>query len=832
MPARRTILEVRTAKDSEHTPEAAAQFLSGLNNILQDNFLQRLFHNQPTVSLEIASLNQRVFFIVTAPQDHHQLLRNQIAAQYPTSVITEMEDYLEGWTNYGHLNFGQLRLTAPHYFPLKTYDKFEDTDPLSSILGVLSKTQPHSAAIVQLILSAAPKNWAQNGRRAIDQGVSPDPESFKAHPQASLIEDKISSPAYQADLRLLTTAQSPQQSRNLLNQLSSAYHTYTLNQGNSLSLNHPQRKSAFLSALINRSPRFMPSQQIFNVVELASLYHFPSQDQVGIRNLAWGKTLRGEPPDNLPVVQDLSPQEKKDLTVYAKTEFKNRLAPFGIRRPDRRRHFYILGKSGTGKTWLMANMAISDMHNGQGVAVIDPHGDLSDILLDFIPDDRIQEVAYLDPSNLDHPFHLNPLEVKRPEHKELVMEGIVSIFHKLFHYSWGPRMEYIFRNTLLTLVETPNSTLLDVPKILTNDQFRSQVVGNLDASQHQVLIDFWEKEFEQYSERLQTEAVAPILNKVGQFIGSPTIRQVLKNPTSTIDLEEIMNQGKIMILNVSQGKLGEANAALLGAMFITQFQLAAMNRVNLPQEERKDFFLYVDEFQNFATRAFIKILSEARKYRLGLTLANQYTAQLPEEIQKAIFGNVGTIATFVVGADDADRIKQEFGDLYTQDDLVNLGRYQIINKLTIDGRISNPFPAYTLPLPQNQRTHNRQQVIASSRQRHTLSSSQREPEPQSPQILPEKPPTPQPKVGETYTGTVTNIKDYGIFVEFLPDIEGLVHISNISKDYVKNPRNWAQKGQEVKAKLYEIDDQGRYNLTMILAPDQNSSPDQPENQAE
>ncbi len=817
MPAQRTILEVRTAKDSEYTPEASAQFLSGLNNILSDNFFQRLLNNQPTISLEIASLNQRVFFIVTAPQKHQQLLRNQIAAQYPTSVITQMEDYLPGWTNYGHTCTGQLQLTSPYHFPLKTYNQFEDTDPLSAILGVLSKTTPHSAAIIQILLTAAPSGWAQGSRHIIEKGVSPDPEVFKAHPQANLIEDKISSPAYQADLRILTTSKDPNQAQSLLIQLSSAYHTYTLNQGNSFSLQKPKRKQKFISSLINRTPNFIPKNQVLNVVELASLFHFPSLQHVGIRNLAWGKTLRGEPPDNLPVAKSTTSQEEKSLTIYAKTEFKNRLAPFGIRLTDRRRHFYILGKSGTGKSWLMANMAISDLQKDQGLAVIDPHGDLSDILLDFVPDHRIKDVAYLDPTNMDRPFHLNPLEVKRPEHKELVMEGIVSIFHKLFHYSWGPRMEYIFRNTLLTLVETPGSTLLDVPKILTNGQFRSKIVNSLDAIEHQVLIDFWEKEFNQYSERLQTEAVAPILNKVGQFIGSPTIRKVLESPTSTIDLEEIMDQGKILILNVSQGKLGEANAALLGAMFITQFQLAAMNRVNVPEEERKDFFLYVDEFQNFATQSFIKILSEARKYRLGLTLANQYTAQLPEEIQKAIFGNVGTIATFVVGADDADRIKQEFGDLYTQDDLVNLGRYQIINKLTIDGRISSPFPAYTLPLPEQNRTHNRQKVITSSKQRH--SQTKQEPsqnQPQSPQILPQQPLQTQPKVGETYIGSVTNIKDYGIFVEFLPDTKGLVHISNISKEYVKDPHQWAHKGDQIKVKLYEIDDQGRYNLTMMV----------------
>jgi hypothetical protein len=307
------------------------------------------------------------------------------------------------------------------------------------------------------------------------------------------------------------------------------------------------------------------------------------------------------------------------------------------------------------------------------------------------------------------------LEVKNPEHAELVASGIIAIFYKLYHYSWGPRMEYIFRNTILTLVKRPGSTLVDVPKMLADKDFRKKIVDKYCGN---VLKNFWYKEFEKMSPRLQSEAISPILNKVGQFVTSPMIREIIGHPHSTIDLGEFMNEGKILMCNFSQGKLGEDNAALLGAMFITRMQLAAMNRVKIPEKERKDFYLYVDEFQNFATQSFIKILSEARKYRLNIAVANQYIGQLSEDVQKAIFGNTGTLVSFLVGAQDAHHLSREFGKEYEEDDLVKIGNYQIICKLAIDNLTSTPFYALTLPLP-DCKNQNRDKVLQLSRERYT-----------------------------------------------------------------------------------------------------------------
>ena len=717
-PTPRAVLEIRPAKDSLVTYEKFVHVLASLKNTLKTSLFLRLFGKLDTITLEIASLNQTIFFVVTCPEKIAPLVRSQIAAQYPDAIITHMTDYMESWLTHSFQSIAQLSLAAPYYLPLNTIVG-KAPDPMASVLGILSKLPANQAGVVQLCLSASPSGWANYPRGLVLQGIQTAPDKREAHPQKSLIETKISLPSLDVDIRLAGIAPDQAQADLILSQIATAYGVYALAGGNSLRVRkarlNQSSKNKLIKALIARSADFTPSHQHLNFLEIASLYHFPNIDLTGIRNIAWGKTLKGEPPANLPVAEGLSDEEKQKINFFARTEYRNRMAIFGIKNgEDRRRHVYILGKSGTGKSTLIANMAIADIRNRAGVAVIDPHGDLSDILLDFIPSYRVNDVAYLDPSTRDSSFHLNPLYVKNPEHRELVASGIVGIFYKLYGNSWGPRLEYLLRNAVLTLVQKQGSTLVDVIRILTDKKFRDRFLESIDD---EVLKDFWYLEYDSYTEKFRNEAISPILNKVGQFVTSPTIRNIINHPTNSVDLEQMMNQGKIIILNLAQGKIGEDNASLLGAMIISQLQIAAMNRVHIAKEERKDFFLYVDEFQNFATTSFVKILSEARKFRLNLILTNQYTAQLPEEIQKAIFGNAGTIISFVVGADDANRLIAEMGTTYTQDDLVSLVRYQIVLKLAIDETISHPFPAYTLPLPFS-KNQNRDKVMRTSSERY------------------------------------------------------------------------------------------------------------------
>ncbi len=383
-----------------------------------------------------------------------------------------------------------------------------------------------------------------------------------------------------------------------------------------------------------------------------------------------------------------------EITFIAKTNFRNREKIFGIKRDDRRRHMYIIGKTGMGKTNLLEHLAIQDIRNGHGIAFIDPHGDSAEKLLKAVPSDRINDVIYFNPSDQDFPIAFNVMHDINPSTRHLTTSGLVGVFKKIWADSWGPRLEHILRNAILTLIEYPNSTLLGVLRILVDDGYRKLVTSKIDD---QIVRNFWSKEFAGYSEKFRSEAVAPIQNKVGQFLSSSLMRNILGQSKSSFDLREVMDNKKILIVNLSKGKIGEDNSALLGAMLITKIQLAAMARADIPEQRRKDFYLYVDEFQNFATESFANILSEARKYRLNLILANQYIEQIDDKVRNAIFGNCGTLISFRVGAKDAAIIEEELGHTFKMDHFCNLPQYHIYLRLMIDGVAGDAFSASTLP---------------------------------------------------------------------------------------------------------------------------------------
>ena len=407
------------------------------------------------------------------------------------------------------------------------------------------------------------------------------------------------------------------------------------------------------------------------------------------------------------------PDKNLDLTIFAETTFRNQHRKFGIKTDDRRRHMYVIGKTGMGKSTLLENMIMEDIRAGRGVAVVDPHGDTVEKILSFIPDERIQDTIYFNPSDTEHPIAFNILEQVDSHYKHLVASGLIGVFQKLWADSWGPRLEYILRNAILAVLDYPGSTLLSVTRMLSDKAFRKKVIENI---QDPVVKAFWVKEFAGYADKFAAEAVAPIQNKVGQFLSSSLIRNIVGQPKSAINLREIMDQKKILLLNLSKGRIGEDNAQLLGAMMITKIQLAAMSRVDIPEHERQDFYLHVDEFQNFATTSFANILSEARKYRLNLIMGHQYIEQLPEEVASAVFGNVGTLVVFRVGATDAEALVKEFSPTFTEEDLVNLPKYNVCLKLMIDGVASNPFSARGLPpLPAEEKTQNEEAVIAYTR---------------------------------------------------------------------------------------------------------------------
>ena len=382
------------------------------------------------------------------------------------------------------------------------------------------------------------------------------------------------------------------------------------------------------------------------------------------------------------------------LTFCAETNFRDQRKKFGIRKRDRRYHTYVVGKTGVGKSTLLLNMIKQDIENGEGMALLDPHGDLVEKTLDTSPLSRIKDIIYLNPQDKERILYFNPLEVLNPSESHLVVSSLVSAFKKIWHDSWGPRLEYILRNTLSTLVEFSGATLIDLQRILQDRTFRMNLVSRLTNEQ---LKNFWLNEFEKYSPYFQQEAISPIQNKIGQFLNNPILREIVSQPKSSFNIREIMDSGKIFLVNLSKGKIGEDSASLLGAMLIAKMGLTALSRQDIPEEQRRDFYLYVDEFQSFATSSFADILSEARKYHLNLILANQYLDQIDEKVRDAIFGNVGTIISFKVGLEDAKFLAEEFYPVFNQDDIINLPCYNIYLKLMINSKTSKPFSADSLP---------------------------------------------------------------------------------------------------------------------------------------
>ena len=407
---------------------------------------------------------------------------------------------------------------------------------------------------------------------------------------------------------------------------------------------------------------------------------------------------------------------EKNITYFAKTNFRGTDHVFGIKEDDRRRHIYVIGKTGMGKTNLLENMIISDIRAGRGVAVVDPHGDLAEAVLNFIPASRINDVVYFNPADADYPIAFNVMEHVDSKYRHLVASGLIGVFKKIWADSWGPRLEYLLRNVILALLEYPGSTLLGVPRMFIDKEYRKKVVSKVSDP---VVKAFWVNEFTKYSSQFTVDAISPIQNKVGQFLSSSLVRNIISQTQSTINMRDIMDNKKIFVVNLAKGKIGEDYSALLGAMLITKIQLAAMGRADIPEEERKDFYLYVDEFQNFATESFAGILSEARKYRLNLIVAHQYIGQLEEEVRDAIFGNVGTLISFRVGAADAEWLEKEYEPVFMMNDLVNLAKYDIYLKLMINGVTGDAFSASTLPPGDIIEKSNAEKIIKVSRERYS-----------------------------------------------------------------------------------------------------------------
>jgi Type IV secretion-system coupling protein DNA-binding domain len=659
----------------------------------------------------------------------------------------------------------ELGFNEPDIYPIKRYAQFEDkinqtmVDPMAGITATLAKLHDvDEQAWVQIIIRPLGGDWMQRYVKCLKilaKGVwsnvatfqdwytrafitrnklkriiffpvyflfwlrsmganstsvdmsssSPDESTSRTHDRetaSSAAMDKVVKLLYETTIRVVYVQKDRNQetARIKLQEIASSFKQFNIPQLNGFQIsNFIQGRDA----LARYNKRIMDDSMVMNVEELATLYHLPNKN-VSTPNIFWVRSRKLEPPTDLPVMG----KSTEDLTLLGRTNFRGIKKTFGIKSIDRRRHIYVIGKTGMGKTTLLENMIFSDIQAGKGVGIIDPHGDLAETVLNYVPASRTNDVVLFDPSDRDFPVAFNMLESKDPALNTIIASGLLGVFKKLYAHSWGPRLEHILRNTLLALLEYPNTTMLGITRMLQDKDFRRKVVRKV---QDPIVRAFWEKEFEPMQDRQKMEAISPILNKVGQFLSSPIIRNIVGQPKSTVDLRFAMDKGKIIIMNLSKGKLGEDNSQLLGSMLITKFQIDAMSRANIPEKERRDFYLYVDEFQNFATDSFATILSEARKYHLNLTMANQYIAQMPDEVRDAVFGNVGSTIAFQVGFDDAEYLSSQFGEEALPSDLVSLSKYTAYTKLLVDGMPSKTYSLDALPPPEFDAEEGRAQKI-------------------------------------------------------------------------------------------------------------------------
>lgn len=748
LPTEGVLISIELPKENEKTPISAEQMFASLHGLLR--FTPGV---QEHLSLEIAANPEGIRFYVYTPRQFKNFVESQIYAQYPTAEIREASDYTQNNFGAAHFAATEITLAKDYIFPIKTFRDF-DVDPLAAITAALGKIGTAEQVWLQILMRPVDDIWQERGHKFVsmvragekpvdftpkglikDVGknlvshiteipshifLGPQLPARPAPPQRiqlsagqelelKLIENKLTKMGFEVKVRAVAFSQTEENARNQLQSTIASFKQFsTANLNGFVALNSEETDQEILKKFKNRYFEVGEAGSfIVNIEELASIYHLPNIS-VETPAIAWTRAKKGEPPLNLPT---------QECNYFAETIFRDDRVKFGIRRADRRKHMYVIGKTGTGKSSLIKNMIISDMRAGEGVAVLDAHGDLIDQLLDFVPPERIDDVVIFDPADIDHPAALNMLEVVDPRQRNLIASGLLDVFKKYFAESWGPRLEYLLMNSILTLLEVPHTSLLSIIRLLTDADYQSYIVSLISDP---VMKDFWNKEFKQMkgNQKLLSEALSPIQNKVGQFLNASTIRNIVGQPRSTIRIDEIINNGKIFFVNLATGRLGENNASLLGAMIISQLHFAAMRRVDIPEEERRDFYLYADEFQKFATDSFANILSEARKYRLNLTLTHQYIEQMPESVKEAVFGNIGTLVCYSVGPTDAYFLEKEFAPTFTSLDLINLGRFEMYLKLQIGDMASLPFSARSLP-PYIDKTGLKESAIQASRSKYS-----------------------------------------------------------------------------------------------------------------
>ena len=670
------------------------------------------------VSLEYYGFAQYTYFFIVLEEKLYETVEGLIYATFPDAEVREMKDYTLNFDPKKQALAGaEVTLHHSDIYPVKTYDLFEE-DSGSRLFSVISKIGRDDQVWVQII--AEPQNdtgafhYLRNWRRrradaghffSLRDRMREGGRKGVAHQRHEKAAEKATIKPFKVSIRCAYIAPDAASAGRKLDAVTSSFSQFNEKDINEFHAHHVSNASRFMEQYRSRTHA---SPYILNAKETATLYHFPNADTVP--HIVHVLARKSDPPQDLPKIGE------KDVSGFGLTNYHNNFVPFGIRRSDRRRHLYTVGKSGAGKSKLLELLIYEDLKNGEGVAVLDPHGDLVDAILRYIPEHRIDDVVLLDPGDTEFPIAFNPLEKVDEQFKMQVTLGFLQIFKKLFGSNWSDRLEHVLRYTTLALLDSPNTTVLSILKMLTDKNYRQKIVARIQDS---VVKNFWVAEFAAWSEKFDAEAITPLLNKVGQFVATNMIRNIIGQPTTKFDIREIMDKKKILLMKVSKGLLGEENSSLIGSMFITKLYQAAMSRADTPEEKRTDFYFYVDEFQIFATDTFAEILSEARKYKLNMTLAHQYMGQLNDVVRKTVFGNVGSIINFRVGAEDAVILAKEYTPVFKERDIINLGVREFYIKMSVNGELREAFSGRTLDVPKVENDCT-QRIIAASRKKYCL----------------------------------------------------------------------------------------------------------------
>jgi len=694
-----TVLLVRLPKDNEIEVGAAEQLFSSFYGIKKSGF-KSIFQPQDHISLEIVATEHNISFYIVVPNEWVELVEKQIHSAYSEADI-EVSKPWDIFTKAQFIKITSLKLNAPDYYPIQNFENLT-TDSMNALTSSMSKMAKGEGVVLQILIKPAGDNWRVAGRNFIhsvrEHNSNPEKSNLKIDDEfLKGVEEKIKKIGFEVTIRVISAGQDDLSTQVNLDSIANSFSQFTDPTYNKFSKATIFKKLNVIKDLIYRVfPLFnmqipklafpiFKTSFVLNVAELATIYHFPNKE-VKTPNINWIKSRTSAAPKDLP----------KSGLYLGKSEFRGETQKVFLSEDDRRRHMYVIGQTGTGKSELLKFMAMQDIKNGKGVAFIDPHGSAIADMLPLIPKERLEDVILFDPGDKERPLGLNILEAKTEDQKHLIINSFISLLYKLYDPNRtgiiGPRLERAVRNIMLTAMYEEGNTMVEVLKLLIDPEFAKSKIPLITDD---LVRSYWTQELAQTSDFHKSETLGYFVSKFDRFVTDKTMRNIIGQSKSAIDFRKVMDEQKILLVDLSKGKIGEENSNFLGLILVPRILTAAMSRIDVDENARKDFYLYVDEFQNFSTPDFVQILSEARKYRLNLIVANQFISQITEDIKNAVFGNVGTLASFRVGSDDSNYLEQFFEPTFNANDLINNPVGQLYTKLLINGQPSDPFSLST-----------------------------------------------------------------------------------------------------------------------------------------